>query len=287
MPQDPRPVHRPADHLRRADEDAVPEARHQDAHPGPVKHGAVTVQYPHEKRGAGTAGTRRHRPQGGELHRLHALLAQLPRLVHLHRGPQDQGSAPPTRAARSARSARSTASTSTTRSACTAASAWRSARSTPSSGAPSTSTRSPAWPTCSTTRSASTSGWRPSPTSSPTRRGSRPRSARCRASMVAQNIFFYAIAAVIVYSAFRVVTTNNVVHAALYLVAVLAARGRAVHPAGRRVRRRHPGARLHRRHRGAVPLRHHAHPRQARRATRTSPTSTGWAARPPPSSCSA
>jgi NADH-quinone oxidoreductase subunit J len=40
--------------------------------------------------------------------------------------------------------------------------------------------------------------------------------------MVAQNIFFYLIAAVIVFSAFRVVTTKNVVHAALYLVAVLA-----------------------------------------------------------------
>lgn len=40
--------------------------------------------------------------------------------------------------------------------------------------------------------------------------------------MVAQNIFFYAIAAVIVYSGIRVVTTKNVVHAALYLVAVLA-----------------------------------------------------------------
>ncbi|MDP1819176.1 MAG: NADH-quinone oxidoreductase subunit J [Acidimicrobiales bacterium] len=40
--------------------------------------------------------------------------------------------------------------------------------------------------------------------------------------MVAQNIFFYAIAAVIVWSAFRVVTTQNVVHAALHLVAVLA-----------------------------------------------------------------
>ena len=40
--------------------------------------------------------------------------------------------------------------------------------------------------------------------------------------MVAQNLFFYAIAAVIVFSAFRVVTTRNVVHAALYLVAVLA-----------------------------------------------------------------
>jgi NADH-quinone oxidoreductase subunit J len=40
--------------------------------------------------------------------------------------------------------------------------------------------------------------------------------------MVAQNLFFYGIAAVIVFSAIRVVTTNNVVHAALYLVAVLA-----------------------------------------------------------------
>ena len=40
--------------------------------------------------------------------------------------------------------------------------------------------------------------------------------------MVAQNLFFYGIAAVIVYSGFRVVTTNNVVHAALHLVAVLA-----------------------------------------------------------------
>ena len=40
--------------------------------------------------------------------------------------------------------------------------------------------------------------------------------------MVAQNLFFYAFAAAILFSAFRVVTTNNVVHAALYLVAVLA-----------------------------------------------------------------
>ena len=39
--------------------------------------------------------------------------------------------------------------------------------------------------------------------------------------MVAQNLFFYAIAAVIVYSALRVVTTKNVVHAALWLVVVL------------------------------------------------------------------
>ena len=43
--------------------------------------------------------------------------------------------------------------------------------------------------------------------------------------MVAQNIFFYAIAGGIVFSALRVVTTRNVVHAALYLVAVLAGVG--------------------------------------------------------------
>ena len=41
--------------------------------------------------------------------------------------------------------------------------------------------------------------------------------------MVAQNIFFYAFAAAILWGALRVVTTKNVVHAALYLVAVLAA----------------------------------------------------------------
>jgi NADH-quinone oxidoreductase subunit J len=37
----------------------------------------------------------------------------------------------------------------------------------------------------------------------------------------AQNVFFYLLAAMMVFSAIRVVTTKNVVHAALYLVAVL------------------------------------------------------------------
>lgn len=40
--------------------------------------------------------------------------------------------------------------------------------------------------------------------------------------MVAQNLFFYVIAAVMVFSALRVVTVRNVVHAAMYLVLVLA-----------------------------------------------------------------
>lgn len=40
--------------------------------------------------------------------------------------------------------------------------------------------------------------------------------------MTAQNIFFYIIAAVMVVSAIRMVTVRNVVHAAMYLVIVLA-----------------------------------------------------------------
>lgn len=40
--------------------------------------------------------------------------------------------------------------------------------------------------------------------------------------MVAQNVAFAIMAAVMIGSAFKVVTTDNIVHAALYLVAVLA-----------------------------------------------------------------
>jgi len=42
---------------------------------------------------------------------------------------------------------------------------------------------------------------------------------------VAQNVAFYLLAAGIIFGAIRVVTTNNVVHAALYLVVVLAGVG--------------------------------------------------------------
>ena len=41
-------------------------------------------------------------------------------------------------------------------------------------------------------------------------------------AVVAQNVFFYLIAVVMVVAALRVVTTSNMVHAALYLVVVLA-----------------------------------------------------------------
>lgn len=42
------------------------------------------------------------------------------------------------------------------------------------------------------------------------------------AVLVAQNVAFYVIAAVMLFAGFRVVTSSNVVHAALYLIAVLA-----------------------------------------------------------------
>ncbi len=43
--------------------------------------------------------------------------------------------------------------------------------------------------------------------------------------MVAKNIFFGILAAIVAISALRMVTTRNIVHAALYLVAVLAGLG--------------------------------------------------------------
>ncbi len=42
------------------------------------------------------------------------------------------------------------------------------------------------------------------------------------ALLVAQNVAFYVIAAIMLFAGFRVVTSPNVVHAALYLIAVLA-----------------------------------------------------------------
>ncbi len=49
---------------------------------------------PPREGGADAPGPRRDRPQGGELHRLHALCPGVPGLVHLHRGPQVPGPAP-------------------------------------------------------------------------------------------------------------------------------------------------------------------------------------------------
>ena len=125
--------------------------------------GAATVQYPHEKetppiRARGVIALREDNCTV-----VHALRAQLPRLVHLHRGATRSWRRRVVPVARRARSTSSTASTSTTRCACTAASASRCARSTRCSGARSTSTASRRSPTCCTTRPSSASGWRRCP----------------------------------------------------------------------------------------------------------------------------
>ncbi|NBW91043.1 MAG: NADH-quinone oxidoreductase subunit J [Actinobacteria bacterium] len=74
--------------------------------------------------------------------------------------------------------------------------------------------------TCCMTNQSLASGWKPfqqlqSLKPAPIRR-------RSKANMVAQNIGFAIIAIVMVVGALRVVTTTNVVHAALWLVVVLA-----------------------------------------------------------------
>ena len=75
--QAPRRHRRPRHHVQDDDEaggdGAVPARAGRSSHPS----------------------TRRHRAQGGELHGLHAVRALLPRLVHLHRGPQGEASAAP------------------------------------------------------------------------------------------------------------------------------------------------------------------------------------------------
>ena len=146
-------VHRPRRHVQdddEADRDrAVPARAGRSAHPRP----------------------RCDRAQGRELHGLHAVRAPVPRLVHLHRGPQGAAPAPPRGRQARAASACSTASTSTTRSACTAASAWRCARSTRCSGARSSSTPSRGSRTCCTTRTSSASGWTTVPEPEPLEQG--------------------------------------------------------------------------------------------------------------------
>ena len=58
---------------------------------------------------------------------------------------------------------------------------------------------------------------------------------------VAQNIFFAVIAVTMIYAAFRVVTTANVVHAALWLVVVLAGGGARRWTPKKPPASRHPG----------------------------------------------
>ena len=74
---------------------------------------------------------------------------------------------------------------------------------------------------------------------------------------VAQNVGFGVIALMMIVAAIRVVSTNDVVHAALWLVLVLAGVAAQYIFGCCRVRGGVAGARLHRRGDGAVPVRHH------------------------------
>src|SRR5690606_3441649 len=162
-----------------------------------------------------------HRPQGGELHRLHALRAELPRLVHLHRGPQGDRSAPTSR-----RQAPLGQQARPLRHRLLAVHVLRDLR----RGLP---VRRPVLePRVRVLRAAHR---RPAARQGAPRRvdGDGPRLRAVRgglgaegpegsALMVAQNVFFYLIAAVMVVAALAVVTTRNVVRAALYLVVVFA-----------------------------------------------------------------
>ena len=83
-----RPAQGPRRHARHHDADD--EAEEAGRRRG---HGAV----PAREGDAAHPCPRRHRPARGQLHRLHAVRAQLPRLVHLHRGPQGARAAAPRR----------------------------------------------------------------------------------------------------------------------------------------------------------------------------------------------
>ena len=111
--------------------------------PAPVKHGAVTVQYPHENEAPAPRARGVIALKSENCTVCMLCSRSCPDWCIYIEGHKTK--APPRRPGGKERtvSARSTASTSTTRSACTAASAWRCAPSTHCSGAPSTSTPRP------------------------------------------------------------------------------------------------------------------------------------------------
>jgi hypothetical protein len=101
--------------------------------------------YPHERDVLPPRTRGRHRADGRELHRLHAVQPRVPRLVHLHRLPQGDGAAGQGGRDAPVPATSSTGSRSTSRCACTAASASRCAPSTRCGGRRSSSTPSTTW----------------------------------------------------------------------------------------------------------------------------------------------
>ena len=228
------------------------------------------------------ARPRRHRAQGGELHGLHAVRAPVPRLVHLHRGPQ--GAAP---AAPRGRRAAQRQHPRPLRHRLRALHVLRHLR----RGVP--VRRAVLEPRVRVLRAAHR---RPAARQGQARRvdgdRARARAARARRRSEGQEVrrgrartspsgssrprWCSARSA----SCAR----KNVVHAALYLVVVLAGAAAQYILLGAGVRRLGAGARLHRRRDRAVPVRHHAHPgADAARRDRSTTTSAG---RPRSSRCS-
>ena len=258
LPQGPRR------HARRAG---------QTVKPRKLGGGAATVQYPHEKeappiRARGVIALHEDNCTACML-----CARSLPRLVHLHRGPQAARPAAPRR-----RQAAPGQQPRPLRHRLRAVHVLRHLR----RGVP--VRRAVLEPRVRVLRAAHR---RPAARQDQARRvdGDRARGARARGRRreeeaasdcsaaadvnVAQNIGFGIIAAVMIFGALRVVTTQE----RRPRRAVAGGRARPASPRSTSSlppsSSPSPGARLHRRRDGAVPVRHHAHPGQARRASAT------------------
>ena len=171
-------------------------------------------------------------------------------------------------------SACSTASTSTTRSACTAGSASRCARSTRCSGAPSTSTPSRSIAELLHDKEKLGEWMETVPEPEPLEIGAE--TGRRSSAMWAQNVAFWILAVAMARRRDRRRALEERRARRALPRRRARRRGRAVHPARRRVRRLGAGAHLHRRGRHPVPLRHHAHARADAAARRQLDNDQRW-----------
>ena len=164
-----------------------------------------------------------HRPARGELHGLHAVRPLVPRLVHLHRGPQGEGAAPP-RGRQAPHGQRPRPLRHRLRAVHVLRHLRRGLPVRRLFWSPEYEYPSPASPICSTTRTSSVSGWRPCRR----RPSSRPARTRRRSSRAARRPAERRRTHRLRHHRRRhdrrrrrVVTTSNIVHAALWLVTVL------------------------------------------------------------------
>jgi NADH-quinone oxidoreductase subunit I len=99
-----------------------------------------------------------------------------------------------------------------------------------------------------------------------------------RIATMAQALFFYLFAGVMLASAFMVIAARNPVHSVLFLILAFVNAAGPVPARGRRVSRAHHRRRLCRRGRGAVPVRRHDAGRGFRRSLKSGflQVSTDW-----------